>query len=416
MKRWVPAAAAALLMTACGEPKPEDVRADETLANDGAAQAQPYALQQQSAPLQNSSAPAAIRNPNASVMRFDRGVVVDASGFAKPMAAASLFVPYGWRTAGGVLWGQQYACTNGYNFEWSATAPDGSSGILILPQMKWENSTYGAQASTPGCTSAPFTSARAYLEALAQRSVPGARVIDYRDRPDLVQQAGAAPQRTPMAMGEMRSWSEAGEVLIAFQQNGRDMRGSIAALVQFSQMITDTSSLYANDPTIMQQPSASQTRMETLTGFAQPAWGAYAPNGQYDFAFFEALRRSIAVNPQWSNAIAGHNTAIGRVAIEESRKRAQIINETNAEIARIRQEVWDVQQQSADRRAREFGELLRGVQTYTDDQAPGGQRELSANYDQAWRLRDGSYVLTNDPNFDPWRDLQIEGQQLQRAP
>ena len=32
----------------------------------------------------------------------------------------------------------------------------------------------------------------------------GARVLDYRDRPDLAQAAGVAEQRTPMAMGELR--------------------------------------------------------------------------------------------------------------------------------------------------------------------------------------------------------------------
>jgi hypothetical protein len=103
--------------------------------------------------------------------------------------------------------------------------------------------------------------------------------------------------------------------------------------------------------------------------------------------------------------LSGHNTVIARVAADENRRRAQIIAQSNAEIARIRQETWNTQQESTDRRAREFGELMRSVETYDDANAPGGQVQLSNLYDNAWRLNDGSYVLSNDVNFEPYREL-----------
>jgi hypothetical protein len=31
--------------------------------------------------------------------------------------------------------------------------------------------------------------------------------------------------------------------------------------------------------------------------------------------------------------------------------------------------------------------------------------QLSNLYDNAWRLNDGSYVLSNNVNFEPYRDL-----------
>ena len=34
----------------------------------------------------------------------------------------------------------------------------------------------------------------------------------------------------------------------------------------------------------------------------------------------------------------------------------------------------------------------------------------------AWRLNDGSYVLSNDATFEPWRDLGVEGHRLEAAP
>ena len=53
----------------------------------------------------------------------------------------------------------------------------------------------------------------------------------------------------------------------------------------------------------------------------------------------------------------------------------------------------------------EFSETIRGTETYNDDNAAGGQVELSNLYDNAWRLNDGTYVLSDDANFEPYRDL-----------
>jgi hypothetical protein len=55
---------------------------------------------------------------------------------------------------------------------------------------------------------------------------------------------------------------------------------------------------------------------------------------------------------------------------------------------------------------------MRNVETFVDADAPGGTREFNAAYDNAWRLRDGSYLLSTDRNFDPWQELQIEGRRL----
>lgn len=110
----------------------------------------------------------------------------------------------------------------------------------------------------------------------------------------------------------------------------------------------------------VQLSAYTELQPDALTAYTFPAYAVAAPDGELNLAFVEAIRRSVKVNPQWERRIAGHNTAIGRVALEESRKRANIIAQSNADIARIRSEARDVYQESADRRAREFGELIRG--------------------------------------------------------
>jgi hypothetical protein len=310
-------------------------------------------------------------------------------------------LPAGWRTQGGVFWGQEFMCTNGYNFNWTAISPDGRTSIAVLPQQKWETNNYGAAPSSPGCQAAPFTNVRQYLESMAQRWKPGARVLDFRLRADLTRDFAQLNAVTPMPMGEARTWVEGGEVLFAFSENNADMRGSVAAVAVFSMT--------------RMNGGAGLPQMDTLTGYTPPAYAVAAPNGQLDLNFFEAIRRTMKENPQWAARIANHNNAIGRVALQESQRRSQIIQQSNAEIARIREEAWTASQESADRRVREFGELIRGVETYDDANAPGGTVQLSGLYNNAWRLDDGSYVLTNDASFDPYRALGVAGQQLEQT-
>jgi hypothetical protein len=42
--------------------------------------------------------------------------------------------------------------------------------------------------------------------------------------------------------------------------------------------------------------------------------------------------------------------------------------------------------------------------------------QLSSHYEHAWQLKDGTYLLTDDVNFDPSRDLGVQGQRLKKAP
>jgi hypothetical protein len=35
--------------------------------------------------------------------------------------------------------------------------------------------------------------------------------------------------------------------------------------------------------------------------------------------------------------------------------------------------------------------------------------------DHAWRLNDGSYVLSNDAAFEPFRDIGVDGKRLEKT-
>lgn len=348
-------------------------------------------------PIQYTPAPA-----TRNVMRFERAAIIDFHGLEQPMAAATLFIPHGWKTKGGVVWGQEYMCTNGYATLWSTESPDGKSGLALLPHTKWESNNIGSGPNGIGCSLAPYTTARAYLEALAGQLKPGARILAYRDRPDLLGEAPPQPPQDPYGNMQMRRWVEAGEVLFAYAERGVDMRGTLAVQVTFN-------SLSANY-------GAGMPTMRSLDAQTGPVLATYAPNGQLDFAFFQAIARTISPNPPYIQRINQHNLEIARGQRRELAKQQKIWQETQDYINKLTRETWEHQQESADRRARQFGEMIRGVNTYHDPNAPGGRSEHSARYDHVWRLKDGSYILTDDPNFNPAVDLRVDADKLDRLP
>ncbi len=338
---------------------------------------------------------------HATTLRLDRTVIIDAQGFGQPMAAGSLFIPHGWQTTGGIEWGQQHTCVNGYAANWAAQAADGSAGMAILPQQQWEWNHLGA-ANIPGCPMAQINSAQSYLSSLAGQLVPNGQITGFRRRPDLEQQAAANTGVRDDGFQRMEVTATSGELFLAFADTqGRAMQGSIIATVVVTYIRTGGGGYGA--------------AIESWTGFAHPAFASWGLAQTYDPAVFEALRRSYAANPPWQQLIAQHNAKMGQIALEGIRQRGEIWRNTQEQISRIINDTWRDQQRSADYRAREFLEYIRGVETYNDAEAAGGTVQLSSIYDQAWRLADGTYVLTSDPSFDPYGTFGISGDRLVAA-
>lgn len=331
--------------------------------------------------------------------RLDRAVILDSGGFERPMVAGTLFVPHGWQTEGGVVWGNEYACTNGYALSWQARSPSGEEGMAFLPQRGWGWNSSGA--ANGSCPTAQIDSAAAYLDQVLPNLLERYQVVARRQRPDLAAQAQVSAgvqdtgfQRTTVSV-------DAADVLVAYQEEGRLMSGRVAALVTFTHIRTGG--------------AAYGVVTENVNAFAGPVFVSYGEADRYDSRFFEGLARSLIVEPGWETRITQHNLTMGRIEREGIMARSRIHSQAIQEISELNQRAWEAQQKSSDRRAREFVEYIRDVETYRDAEAPGGTVELNSAYDHAWRLADGSYVLTTDPSFDPYAALGIEGKKLGAA-
>ena len=348
----------------------------------------------------------ALQASRPSPLRVQRAEIMDRRGFERPMVAYTAFVPAGWRAEGEVEYAAPGGCGPDQRINWHASAPDGVGAIQIIPEEKWSAGNFPQEPDH--CLHASISGARQYLEWWVRRNRPGARVLDFRPRPDLAAPFKALAQE----QNGMRSWADAGELLIAYQVGGRSVRETISSASFYIQ--TQLPSL---DP---------GQRVELLQGMTGPGFAMRAPEGMLDFKAAEALRQSVQTAPEWRARMLQVANTRSRIAMESNRQMAEtnrraaadrsaIIANTGREINAIQMGTWQSRNESMDRTQRESIEAIRGVETYNDPHY-GGTVQLSNQYQHAWQLRDGSYVLTDDPDFDPARSLNLPGQKLSVTP
>lgn len=344
-------------------------------------------------------APVSAQGAAAGTLHVRPVQVMDQTGFDRPVSAFTILVPQHWQARGGVVWGADGPCNQmGYNFDWWATSPDGAQGIGILPTHRWVSSM--GQGTTNPCPDLQIASARDLLQQQAAQLMPSAQILDYRPRPDALKALGAPEggvQRMPMSGGELVMGWDAGEILLAYTVNGQDYRALLGGTV-----VTWTNRYF---------PSYGMPGLEMSGGASLPGFAAFAPAGQLDLGTAEALRSSIRPDPEWNRRIAEHHAIINKTNRDGQTEIARINRESNAEISKIINDGYESRMKSMDRNQREFGEYIRGVETYADRN--GGTVELDHTYNHAWQLDDGSYVLTNDNFFEPYRDLGLSGARLE---
>ncbi len=356
--------------------------------------------------IQTSGRTSAATAASTRSLRVKRAEIMDRNGFERPMVAYTLFVPAGWTGTGAVEYAPPGGCGPDHRINWKATAPDGSASIQMVPEEKWSGSNMPIQDP---CLQSPASSTRAYLQWWVQRNRPGARVLDYRARPELLKNLQSLVNNYPNE--GMRTWVDAGEMLVSYQVGGRPMRESIVSIGFF---------IHTRYPSLEPGQNLETIQGSTLGGFA-----VRMPEGSLDFKTAEALRQSVQVNPEWDARMLRATNERGRIAMESGRiiaeqnrqgaaDRSAIIAQTSRDVNQIQMGTWQSRNESMDRTQRETIETVRGVETYTDPHF-GGTVQLSNQYEHAWQLTDGSYVLTDDVNFNPARAFGVQGQLLKPA-
>jgi len=139
------------------------------------------------------------------------------------------------------------------------------------------------------------------------------------------------------------------------------------------------------------------------------------PKGQEKEAknLLSMIISSVRINPAWQNAAGQIMQNIAKGQQIENAKRQAIWHEAQNAISESQRSTWENQQASNDRINEEFGRTIRGVEQWSDP-ATGDIVDLTLGYSEAWSKGDGTYILSNNPLFDPKVALQEDWKKLEK--
>jgi hypothetical protein len=346
--------------------------------------------------LGSACAAPATANPKETPMRLRQVAIMDPNGYERPMPSGTLLIPDGWTASGGIYYDRQNLCVEGPNVNWQALSPDGTQRLAALPNFGWYANTQGT-LHPMGCPPLPFTAIGQVAESVVS-AWPQAQILSLESDPDI---AAHLARFIVESLGEpyMKSWSEQAEVRFSFVENGRPMRGilSLQANFAFTRSVMGIS---------MGLPP-----LDTVGGGTTSVFAYTAPEAAYNEGPFRLAILNWRADPEWSaRTLANRRENFNRSqAIIRDLVDKQL--ETSRYVSDLSQRRFNDNWEAGARQNREFGELLKGVETWDAD-VPGGTVELPAQYPHAWQLEDGSFVLSDDPNFDPNRDLKVRAKRL----
>lgn len=357
-------------------------------------------------------------------MRMRLVKIMDSQGWGTPVEAARLLIPSDWKTEGGIQWAQgMLRCPqNIIQARWRAMSPDGLTGFEVLPQYSWvwsddpmqQQSMQQSAASGLACDVNPVMSP---MDFLARMVVPRlrqqARVVSGEPLPALsrAEQVGLDRTYAPMVQqGLMRgARAEAGRVRVQHSIGNQPVEEWLSATV------TTIGAPSANSAAMMNGNMAM-----TATNYSVMAYNIYAtwaPRGQLDnnAKLFATIFASVRPSPQYQAAAGQWLAGMARTQREGAMDRHRIWREAQAQISASIQQTYAQNQAVQDRMAEQFGQTIRGVETYIDPRS-NERVELVGGYTAAWSNGKGEYILSDSPNFNPATTFQEDWRQMRRPP
>lgn len=349
----------------------------------------------------------------------------DAQGFERPAEAFSILLPKGWKHEGGVVWKGLSECRGEMvSSNWKVSSPDGAISFTVLPNHSWGSASdmmmmqsLQMQAQQGGCAVGGPMDAASYLrDVMAPRELHGASITGVKENAEVAhemermaaqtkaafEQWGGQAQLAPSAVIAHLKWTDGSEgiALVSVLNVISVMQNAYTGEMQ---QLTNSN---ASERSILRFPAARREEAERVLATIK---SSYRTNPQWKEAvegYFAQLRqhqdrmhhqRMAAIDQQTAAMTRAHNQRMAAIQAQGAASTARHNERMGAMDQQLRS--WEQQQSSQDRQHTQFVKAIREVETWND--GSNGRVELSSGYDHAWSRGDGSYILSNSPNFDP---------------
>ena len=366
--------------------------------------------------------PATPRAAAGGVMRMRQVRILDEQGWGQPVEVARLLIPSDWQVEGGVTWAQGMSrCPqNIVQLRWQAHARDGLTGFEILPQYSWvwsddqlsQQTMYQSAANNMACDANPLVSPADFLARMVLPRVrQGSRVVGAEPMQGLAQAEQQKMMGTygPMVQqGLLRGVrAEAGRVRAQYQVGNQPVEEWISATIATIAAPTANSAALMNGGVAMTASSFQVTAYNVV--------GTWAPREQLDqnAKLFATILTSLRGNPQYAAAVGAWLRNIANIQRQGAMDRQKIWREAQDYISNSIQQTYRENQVVQDRMAEQFGQTIRGVETYVDPRS-NERVELVGGYVGAWSNGKGEYILSDSPNFNPATELHEDWREMKK--
>lgn len=335
--------------------------------------------------------------------------ITDDYGFSQPVEVSSFLLPADWQVTGGVQWdGRKKCIPEMMQASLQAQSPDGAFELMMFPatQFDWSDDPVYLDAMKRGfnrqsCTIGQPMDAAGYISnniaPYFNAQATSANVIDALQQ----QMDEAAMQMTNTARNAGNNAythrGSAAEGILQFNDGKEGLAfctvmQTIVTLPGTQGGMTSSYYSYVSLRLVLKYEAGNEKKARKIMS-----------------TFFSSAR----INPTWSEAVQRFFYAIGKGAQDEGWKQIQISYKAQQEIGENIVRSWEARQNrnnatgSTEEINSQFSQYLRGVDSWTDDD--GNKVELTSGYSNAWSRSDGSYILSNNPAFDP--NVEVHGTQ-----
>lgn len=345
-----------------------------------------------------------------------RARILDEMGFDKPVEAGSILLPEGWKMTGGIRWKGVNECrAEIVQQEVNITSPDGDIEYHFYPIRSFVYSDdeqmrqlLEVGTRSGGCEMGEPFDASQYIERFAREELQASVTNIKRDE---------AREQLFREMNEKVSNGNYGGTNIDTETTFVDGElrfddGKAGIAYVGVSVMTNTQQNYF---------SGGTTRsMSTNVFFATAV--RFPPERKKEAMEIVALINSSSrTNPVWLQAKSDFLTKLGNIEHAGRMERIRLVGEQSKAYARSRDEAmdsqmrsWEKQQASSDASHQRFVKTIREVDTWKD--SSGDNVDLSSGYKYGWSKPDGSYILTDNPDFDPAIKFSQNWEKMKKMP
>jgi hypothetical protein len=344
--------------------------------------------------------------------------ITDNQGFNQPVEATSFLLPANWTVNSDVKWNGMNKCLPEIlQASLQAKSPDGKFELFVLPttQFDWSDDPVYLDAMQRGfnmhsCHIQQPLDAAGYIENVLGKSM-NATIATASVIPALQQQmdAGAAQMTNAARQAGNNAYTHRGSAAEGNLQFSDGKEGlafctvmqTIVNMMGTQGGMSNTFQCYVSMRMVLKYKKDDEALARQI---------------------MSTLFSSARVNPAWQTAVQQVFANIGRNAQIELGKQIAISHAAQEEMSKNIIRNWESRQSTGgdsgntasngESPTEQFGQYLRGVDSWKDEN--GNKVELTSGYSNAWSKGDGTYILSNNPAFDPNVTFQEDWKRLKQ--